>query len=460
MTNPAISLRVARAASRSWRGTIAAIPIRPDGLCWAVVAMGLVYVWRAPVLVLADFFAPLRLGIVTTAIGLLAWYNVNDPMRRWNRLWELVPVRLVVALFVVALVGVPLGIYPGKALTFIRVTYLGLVLLMFLTIASIRSRADLERLMLVHVIGATVVSLLLSRQLVRPNGRVASLAAFDANDSAMLLVCTIPLAVYFLRTHAKVLLRALVGLALVLFVIVLVRTGSRGGFLGFIATMLYLLFRFKGIPVRIRVTAITLGLVTLSLAGTDKYWAMMETIRNPEEDYNYTEAGGRLAIWKRGFGYMKDHPIAGVGLNNFGAAEGSSELNRARGREGKGWIAAAPHNSFLQMGAETGFPGLALFLALIIVSLRACSWRAPPDATQADKDEQAIARALAGCLVGFCVAGFFLTQAYSPFLYSLLGLIAGLIKLRKFSPLRDPAPVAAPRPVRGAPRARIARRRG
>ncbi len=460
MTNTALPLRVSRAASRVGRGVTAGILTRPDALCWAVVAMGFVYVWRTPVLVLSEVFAPLRLGIVTTAIGLLAWYNVNDPMRRWDRLWQLVPIRLVLALLVVALAGVPLGIYPGRALIFIRVSYSGLVLYLLLTVASIRSRADLERLMLMHVVGAVVLSLLLSRQAVRNSGRIASLAAFDANDSAMLLVCAIPLAVYFLRTGAKLLLRVLVGLALVLFVVILVRTGSRGGFIGFIATMLYLLFRFKGIPVRVRVAAIALGLVTLSLAGTDKYWALMGTIRNPEEDYNYTDQGGRVAIWKRGIGYMMHHPIAGVGLNNFGAAEGGSDLNRARGREGKGWIAAAPHNSFIQMGAETGFPGLAVFLALLVVSMSACSWRAPPKATPADKDEQAIARALAGALVGFCVAGFFLTQAYSPYLYSLLGLIAGLIKLRKFSPLRAPAPVASSSSARGAPRAQIARRRG
>ena len=188
----------------------------------------------------------------------------------------------------------------------------------------------------------------------------------------------------------------------------------------------------------------------------------MGTMRNPEEDYNYTETGGRVAIWKRGLGYMAEHPIVGVGLGNFGAAEAFSDRNRARTAAGKGWQTSAAHNSFIQAGVESGVTGLAIFLALLVVSIRACSWRAPPNATPAELDELAIARALAGGLVGYCVAGFFLSQAYSPLLYCLLGLVAALIKLRKFSPLRaqQTAQVSVSAPARGAPRARIARRRG
>jgi O-antigen ligase len=273
-------------------------------------------------------------------------------------------------------------------------------------------------------------------------------------------VCTIPLAVYFMRTGAKILVRVLVGVALVLFVIILVRSGSRGGFIGLLATMVYLLFRFKGIPVRVRVAAITVGLVTLSMAGTDKYWALMGTIRNPEEDYNFTEAGGRIAVWKRGIGYVREHPIFGVGIENFNTAEGQSELNRARAKEGKGWISVAPHNSFVQIAAESGLLGFGLFIALLAVSLKACSWRVPPNATPLERDEQALARAMAGALVGYCVAGFFLSQAYSPFLYSLLGMIAGLVKLRSVQPVPALAGTSTSRAARvsRSPRVRIARR--
>ena len=451
MTSTALPARMSRAAR------LAGVAVtRPDTLCWAVVAMGFVYVWRIPIL-MPTLLTPLRLGIVTTAIALLAWVNVNDPMRRWDVLQKLTPIKLLIGICILAVAGIPLGIYPQKSLNFVRVTYSGVAMFLLLTTASIRTRADIKRLMFMHVIGATIFCLYVFRTEVGASGRLSHLPSYDANDFAMLLVCTLPLAVYFMRTGAKVLTRVFVGFAMALFVVILVRTGSRGGFLGFIAAMLYLLFRFKGIPVRIRIAAIAMGVVTLSLAGTDKYWELMGTLKNPEEDYNYTKAGGRWQIWQRGLGYVEDHPIVGLGFGNFGAAEAWSDLNRARMKQGKGWISAAPHNSFVQVATESGVIGFVLFIALLVVSLRACSQRAPPDPTPEQRDEQAMASALAGALVGYCVAGFFLSQAYSAYLYSLLGIVAGLIKLRRLSsPPVAAAAVALPAP-RGARAARVSR---
>jgi putative inorganic carbon (HCO3(-)) transporter len=442
------------AAPRIRRGLAPSIASRPDMLCWAVVAMGLVYVWRIPVL-FPGLLVPFRLGIVTTVVALLAWLSANDPMRRWNRFDKLKPMKLVFGLCLALLASVPLGIYPGRSFAFVRNTWIGLVIYLVLTVASVRSRADLERLMLAHIAGAGIFSVFAFRTVIGPSGRLSNLPSMDANDFAMLLVCTIPLAVYFMRTGAKMLMRVVIGVALVLFVIILVRSGSRGGFLGFVATLLYLLFRFKGIPVRVRVAAITVGLVTLSMAGTDKYWALMGTIRNPSEDYNFTEAGGRIAVWKRGIGYVRQHPVLGVGIENFNTAEGQSELNRARAKEGKGWISVAPHNSFVQIAVESGLLGFGLFLAVLWTSLRACSWRLSPTATPAERDEQAAARALAGSLVGYCVAGFFLSQAYSPYLYSLLGMIAGLVKLRSMQSAPALAKASSPRAARASRSQRV-----
>ncbi len=458
MTSTSLPIRTIRLPGRA---VVARVLSRPDLLIGAVAAMGLVYVWRLPVL-FPGLLTPLRLGIVTTAIALLAWFDVSDPLRRWARLKELLPVMLVLGLCVVALAAVPLGIYPSRALRYFRITYTSVVLYFLLTIASVRGRADLERLMSMHLVGAVIFSLFATWKSFGSGGRLSGVRAYDPNDFALLLVCTIPLAVYFMRPGVKLLTRVLAGLALVFFVVTLVRTGSRGGFLGFIAVMVYLLFRFKGLSLRVRMGALTIALLTLGLAGSDRYWALIGTIRNPDEDYNFTEQGGRVAVWKRGIGYMLDRPIAGAGLGTFGVIEGQSTLNRARAREGKGWVAVAAHNSFVQVGAELGVTGLLLFLGLIVVSFRACSWRAPPRATAEQKTEQALARSLAGALVGYCVAGFFLSQAYSAYAYSILGMIAALMKLRKVTqaPAAATAPVVQHLPHRRSPRAHIARRRG
>jgi F0F1-type ATP synthase assembly protein I len=56
--------------------------------------------------------------------------------------------------------------------------------------------------------------------------------------------------------------------------------------------------------------------------------------------------------------------------------------------------------------------------------------------------DAALGHALAGAVIGFAVAGFFLSQAYSMYLYTILGMILGFAKLElnAAAPLGQPAP--------------------
>src|SRR2546422_9855684 len=111
----------------------------------------------------------------------------------------------------------------------------------------------------------------------------------------------------------------------------------------------------------------------------------MQTTVRPDRDYNTTSETGRLKIWERGLNYMAGRPVLGVGAGNFPVAEGTiSPLARLQER-GIGVRWGAAHNSFLQVGAELGIPGLLLFIGLIattFMSLRRAArcalTRSPP----------------------------------------------------------------------------------
>jgi O-antigen ligase len=93
----------------------------------------------------------------------------------------------------------------------------------------------------------------------------------------------------------------------------------------------------------------------------------MKTIVGIKEDYNWSSEDGRRQLIMRGFVYMQYYPIAGVGINNFERAECMSELStkvRAYVR-GTGIRCTAPHNTYIQAGAETGYTGFILFLSLV-----------------------------------------------------------------------------------------------
>ena len=59
-----------------------------------------------------------------------------------------------------------------------------------------------------------------------------------------------------------------------------------------------------------------------------------------------------------------------------------------------------------------------------------------------------LAQILTGSLVAFVVTACFLSQAYSAYLYTLLGMILGLAKIASFARPVAPAPGPAVRPFR------------
>jgi O-antigen ligase len=158
----------------------------------------------------------------------------------------------------------------------------------------------------------------------------------------------------------------------------------------------------------------------------------MSTILHPKEDYNWSAQEGRKEVWKRGVGYMMSHPLLGLGVGTYPVAEGKlSEIGRELAARGKGFKWSVAHNSFLETGAELGIPGLCVFLGIFIVSIRALArlssrsrhvpWITPR--------ETALAQLLIGSLIGFMAAGFFVSAEYFAYLYFLLGLTIGLLKL-------------------------------
>ena len=155
-------------------------------------------------------------------------------------------------------------------------------------------------------------------------------------------------------------------------------------------------------------------------AASDTYWKQMNTTLS-DTDYNRTEEGGRLQIWSRGIGYMMANPLLGVGPGNFPAAEGRLSAFSQRQQYGKGVRWNAAHNSFVQIGAELGIPGLLFFVGLLASAFAALR--------RVGQREAPITPALTASLIGFAVGAFFLSLAYSEMLYTLIALAVALRKV-------------------------------
>jgi O-antigen ligase len=358
--------------------------------------------------------------------------SARDKARRVRLIQGATITKLIIALIALMCIGVPFSLWQGHSAMFVLKSYFPNVVFFVLVAASVRTVRDIEWYALMNLYGAlvfaTVVSLFFR---VGGDGRLGGLIYYDANDFALVMVSTVPFCIYFVSKGHKGSRRILALVTLSMVLTSIVKSGSRGGFIGLIAVMLYLVLFYRAIPSRVRLGVTAAGIALFLGFASAKYWTLMGTILHPSNDYNYTDNTGRVEVWKRGVGYMLHHPITGVGVAAYPQAEGQSDLAVSLLSAGKGFKWSVAHNSFLETGAELGFPGLFVFVAMFVVtttSLRQISKRGRW-APWVSKRETALAQMLIGAFVGFAVAGFFVSAEYFAYFYFMLGLSVAMLKV-------------------------------
>lgn len=389
----------------------------------------------------------LRLGLLTGGLALLAW------LRAPGWLSDKVPVEVpivrdVLILVGVAMITVPISVWPAHSLLFLFNVFLKTVLLFLLVIYWCRSVQDVRRLLWVYCIAsvAVVIPGVLSGHAGQDRYSVEALS-YDPNDIALLQVMALPLIVYLYSTSGRRLRLVLAGMALLcLYGVVL--TQSRGGFLALVVAGGLLLSR-SSMSRSAKLSIVALGIVVFGVLAGTAWKERIRTIWDPQTEYDQT-AGGRTEVWKSSLVLLATHPW-GVGIDNFVTAEGLSH-----GGTGK-W--SASHNSFLEIAVELGVVGLVIFLRLLRGAMRtlrdikmSIHPRAPTPflrtvaSRRTTKGSQALderghlfqlAEAVEITLWGFIVGGFFLSQAYSAMLYIILALslvLARLAQLRTVAP--------------------------
>lgn len=407
---------------------------KPDVLLYAIALFNWVAVWR-----IQDLFpilGTMQLAILSQLTLLVLFISDKSPLRRISYLKSPVTT-MVMVLLGLMIIGMPLSLWPGQTFNFLLKDYVPTLLLMTAIATAVRDERDLEWLAFSHLVGAAIYNfkIFLSFE-VGASGRLGGLVYYDSNDLAMLIACTIPFAIYFLRPGVAVWKRLFALATLGVFVLLIIKSGSRGGFLGFIGVMGYILLRFRAMPARLRIGAAVGGVLILLVAGSSSYWEMMATLLNPADDYNLTEDVGRSAVWKRGIGYMFSNPILGVGAKAFPQAEGMlSELSRQYAARGQGIKWSVAHNSFVEIGAELGIIGFLAFVVMLgsafVMLIRVGKGKDVTGANSAIPGDAAFSQMLIGSLISFCICGFFISAEYFPLLYVLLGLLLAQQTLMK-----------------------------
>lgn len=234
--------------------------------------------------------------------------------------------------------------------------------------------------------------------------------AGDANFfTASVLLC-VPVALLLLWNERSVPLKIFcLGSLLVTFVAITL-AASRGGFLGLVVAMGWLLWHS-----RTRLRSLVLVGAVLGLLLAISPLSPIERILHP--DYSDTDSVRiHLALWHAGLQIVRDHPLAGIGVGQFKAAVGeySSEKN----------LSLLAHNTYLEIAAEMGLPGLVLFLVIFGSSFLSLT-RVRRAAARDRASPQFLRIAATGIqsgLLGFGVAAFFVSAEFLRMFWFMLFL--------------------------------------
>jgi O-antigen ligase len=239
------------------------------------------------------------------------------------------------------------------------------------------------------------------------------------------LLFVLPFFVFVLLTRAKVL--KLVAAALLLYGLYLVaNTGSRGALISFSVVALFLISRASG-PVRIA-CLVGIPLLVLAIAAMlpQSIKSRYMTLFNDDSAGERTEATDsyktRQYLLTTSLQLTLANPLLGVGPGEFSNTEGREA--RAQGQHGAWQV---NHNSYTQVSSEEGVPGLLFYLGALVSTFRLLSsvWKKCRDIPRFRAAAMA-AFCLMLAMVGFGVAVFFLSLAYSFYFLFATGLAIAL----------------------------------
>jgi putative inorganic carbon (HCO3(-)) transporter len=253
------------------------------------------------------------------------------------------------------------------------------------------------------------------------HGRLGGI--FDPNYFSAELIPAIVVSCFLLLTTTSVRIRAAAAVVLAVDTLGFALTQSRGGIVG-LAVGLVAAVVLAG-RARPRVLAAVLVLCAIAIGYYLAY--SPSHLRGSFSGSVATSSSGRSDEWRIALRMLRNHPLNGVGLGNYVVVEPSYatqsiNLNFVRLVVTRPLVA---HNSYLEVAAELGLGGIALFVTVLGLALRRAGRALASLATSPDNLEFYARGLLAGAL-GMFVAYAFLSGQYEKQLWLVLGLVASI----------------------------------
>jgi O-antigen ligase len=346
------------------------------------------------------FLTPAKLiGVLAVGAWFLAWGVGRQKLVVDRLFWPLTGLGLWIVLSTATS-------YDLSSATVVASRYLMFFVLAFLVIQAVGgSLRRAVALVDVAVAAGSVAAVLgLANFLAGAGVQRASGPILDPNDFAFLLAVTVPLAIYRIQSATERWRRVLAVVGLLAMLAAMLATLSRGGLLGLLVPAVWALATGR-LTVRWVAVAIVAAAVIV-LVAFQLMPAKLDTALHQKQHVAESNVESRLVAWKVALAEFESAPLLGVGPGNY---EGRFlEFGLPVGSTTEGIITT--HNAFLNVLAELGGPGLALFLVYLLMAWRRLRRRSPDDPAV-----DALRSALAAGFLAALVGSMFLTeQFYAP----------------------------------------------
>lgn len=241
----------------------------------------------------------------------------------------------------------------------------------------------------------------------------------DPNYYTLAALLILPVAYFWLRDLRQEFYRySVIGMVLLVSAAVALAS-SRGGFLGLVAGVGYLVWRSRK---RKRNAAVLFVLLVVPMFMVPR--SPMKRLLHPE----YADQMGsqtRQASWSAGLKMVRAKPLTGIGLGLYKPLLGTYSNNPN--------FHQIAHNTYLEYAAELGVPALLLFLWLLWDTFRVLGETRRITVQSGDRLLYPMAAGLQCGTVSFAVGSFFLSAEYLKMFWMVLFLT---IPLERFARAR------------------------
>ncbi len=178
---------------------------------------------------------------------------------------------------------------------------------------------------------------------------------FEPDLLGVMLVLSLPAAIYLVTQYENRLLKVFNTLSIPLIAYAIFLTGTRTATMLLIICVAYWLFTYRKSSIRIKISFFVLFFLSIVLVFSLAPKASIERAFSSGESISKGTLNYRTVIWEAAIQQWKKTPLTGAGLGSLGPILSKEHVNFS-----------AAHNTYIEFLAEYGIIGLLIYLLLLL----------------------------------------------------------------------------------------------